>query len=301
VSPTLPPDGLAALPPLTEREFAFVAALVQREAGIHLTPSKHALVVGRLGRRVRELGLPSFARYFALAEQDTAERVELVDRITTNETHFYREPRHFDHIRETLVPRWQSEADRGLRSRTVRAWSSACSTGEEPYTLAMILLRAFPPGSGWEVDILASDLCTRVLRQAEEGRWPIEKSRELPPHDLKSFMLRGTGGQTGVMKAGPQLRQVIRFARVNLIEPATFPAGRFDLVFCRNVLIYFDTPTKAGVVGRLLDRLATGGQLFLGHAESLNGMGLDAHGVATGVYCRATDGRPRAAAAGGAP
>ncbi len=275
-----------------DREFGFLRALVEREAGIHLGPAKRALVVGRLSRRLRELSIPTFREYCAKVEGDPAERVEMLDRITTNETHFFREPRHFELLAEEILPRWRAEADRGLRPRKLSAWSAACSTGEEPFTLAMVLLRAFPPGSGWEIEILASDICTRVLRAAQEAVWPIERARDIPEADLKRFMLKGVGDQAGLMRAGPELREVVRFSRLNLIEPHP-GLGAMDLVFCRNVLIYFDAPTKNAVVSSLLDRLAPDGYLFLGHAESLAGSPLRLQTVSPSAYHRAGEGGRR--------
>jgi chemotaxis protein methyltransferase CheR len=192
--------------------------------------------------------------------------------------------------------------------RRIRAWSAACSTGEEPYSLAMTLLAHFPPSSGWTLEILASDLSTRALGQARAGLWSIDKAREIPERHLKAFMLRGRGPQEGVMKAGPEIRSLLRFQRVNLNQDRYPVAGPFDLVFCRNVLIYFDVASKARVVHRLLDQLAPCGYLFLGHAESLTGLSGRVRSVGPTVYVRAGEpGRsgleePRGgSAAGGAP
>jgi chemotaxis protein methyltransferase CheR len=208
----------------------------------------------------------------------------MLDHVTTNETHFFREPRHFELLAEEVFPRWRAEADEGRRPRRLRVWSAACSTGEEPYSLAMAFLRAFPPGSAWTADILATDLSTRVLDRARDAVWPLDKSREIPAADLKTFMLRGTGSQEGLMRAGPELRALVRFGRLNLNDASYGDLGEFDLVFCRNVLIYFDPPTKERVVGRLLGHLAPDGLLFLGHAESLSGTSLGVAPVIPTVY-----------------
>lgn len=277
---------------LGDREFERLGRLIEREAGIHLGPAKRALVVGRLGKRIRDLGLRSFREYCDLVEGDGAERVEMLDRIATNETHFFREPRHFELLAREVFPRWQAAADQGLRPRSIRVWSAACSTGEEPYTLAMVLLRAFPPGSGWELEVLASDISTRVLRRAGEAVWPINKAGEIPEADLKRFMLRGVGPREGTMRAGEELRSLIHFARINLVEDNP-GLGEMDLIFCRNVLIYFDAPTKHAVVSRLLDHLAPHGYLFLGHAESLAGSPFKMQAIAPSVYAREPQGRRR--------
>ncbi len=271
---------------LGDREFARFQALVQRESGIWLSPAKRALLVGRLSRRLRELGVGSFREYYDLVAADPAERVRMLDCVTTNETHFFREPRHFAFLAERVYPRWHAEALAGRRPRSVRAWSAACSTGEEPYSLAMSLLRAFPPASGFALEILATDLSTRALERARAATWPIEKAAEIPAADLRAFMLRGTGGQAGRMGAGPEIRNLVRFARLNLVDEAWPPLGTFDLVFCRNVLIYFAPATKTRVVGRLLRHLGPAGLVFLGHAESLSGMGHAVRSVLPTIYGR---------------
>jgi len=275
---------------VSDRDFLRFQALINREAGIWLSPVKKALLVGRLARRLRELGLTSYGAYYDVVEQDEAERIRMLDCICTNETHFFREPRHFEFLADRVYPRWTEDADAGRRPRRVRVWSAACSTGEEPYSLAMSLLAAFSPG--WDLEILATDLSTRVLDRARQAVWPIEKAKEIPDRHLKAFMLRGVGGQEGLMKAGPELRAAVKFARLNLNGDAWPAAGAFDLVFCRNVLIYFDRATKVKVVDRLLERLAPGGFLFLGHAESLGGFTAGARAVLPTVYVRAPDVRP---------
>ncbi len=267
----------AALRPITEREFTLFQALIYREAGIFLGPAKKALLMGRLTRRLRELGLNSFGAYYhRVVEGDRAgiaeEKVCLLDCICTNETHFFREPRQFEFLEQQVFPEWKARAASGLRARRIRVWSAACSTGEEPCSLAMTLLAQFPPVTGWEIEILATDLSTRALERARAAIWPLEKAREIPPRYLKSFMLRGTRSQEGKVKAGPEIRSIVRFERLNLNEEVYPVVGLFDLIFCRNVLIYFNAESKARAIHRLLNHLAPTGHLFLGHAESLNGL-----------------------------
>lgn len=274
---------------VSDRDFTRFQALVHREAGIWLAPVKKALLVGRLAKRLRELGLGSYGAYYERVCEDPVERVRMIDCICTNETHFFREPRHFEYLSERVFPAWREEAEAGRRPRRVRVWSAACSTGEEPYTIAMCLLASFP--EGWELEVLASDLSTKVLERAAAAVWPIDKASEIPEPYRKAFMLKGYGAQDGLMKAGPELRGLVRFARVNLVGEG-WPAGApFDLVFCRNVLIYFDRQTKITVVERLLERLAPGGHLFLGHAESLGGFTPKAKAVVPTVYVRTAEPR----------
>lgn len=269
---------------VSDRDFARFQALIREEAGIFLAPVKKALLQGRLARRVRELGLPSFGAYYERVTRDGEERVRMLDAICTNETHFFREPGHFEHLVRGVLPALCADAEAGRRARQVRVWSAACSTGEEPYSLAMTLLAALPPG--WDVRILATDLSTRVLARAAEGLYSLDQAAEIPEPYLKAFMLRGRGAREGLMKAGPELRALVRFERMNLAA-AEWPAlGPFDAVFLRNVLIYFDRETKAGVVSRALATLAPGGQLFLGHAESLAGLPIHSRAVVPTVYAR---------------
>jgi len=282
-APVLAPPGSPRLAP---RDFTRFQALVQREAGIWLSEAKRALLVGRLSRRLRELSLSDFGEYYRRVEADEAERVRCLDLVTTNETSFFREPRHFEVLAAEFLPRLRAEAEAGRRPRRVRAWSAACSSGEEPWTLAMVLATAFPPGSGWELEVLATDLSTRVLERARAGLYPVERARDIPEPARKAFMLRGTAGSEGLMKVGPELRPLVRFARLNLVADAWPGLGVFDLVFCRNVLIYFAPETKAAVVSHLVSHLAPDGALFLGHAESLSGMSLPVQAHSPTVYVR---------------
>jgi chemotaxis protein methyltransferase CheR len=267
---------------ISDPDFAKYQALVNREAGIWLSPVKKALLVGRLARRLRELSLTTYAEYYERVTEDPAERTKMVDAICTNETHFFREPRHWEFLAGTVYPQWQEQADAGKRERRVRAWSAACSSGEEPYSLAMSLLTAFP--TGWSLDVLATDLSTKILDRARAATWPIGKSSEIPEPYLKAFMLKGYGDYDGTMRAGPEIRSLIRFEKLNLNGDEWPQAGAFDLVFCRNVLIYFDRTTKEKVVNRLLDRLVPTGHLFLGHAESLGGFTDRVHSIIPTVY-----------------
>jgi len=252
---------------LTTRDFRRFQALVQSEAGIFLSDQKRALLVGRLSPRLRALELASFAAYYDRVWSDREELVRMIDALCTNETHFFREPKQFAFLEQQILPAWRAAAEGGARAKHVRVWSAGCSTGEEPFSIAMSLSWHLPD---WSIDILASDLSTKVLERAAAGIWPMERAEEIPPHYRKTFMLRGRGAQEGKMAARPELASAIRFARINLNDESYPVTGRFDLVFCRNVLIYFDAPSKRRVIDRLLDRLDPAGFFFLGHSESLN-------------------------------
>ena len=274
--------------PLTDREFKLFQSLIHKEAGIYLSEVKKALLVGRLSRRIRELGLDSFEAYYrhVVEGPNPTERVELINNICTHETQFFREPRQFEFLEQTLAPRWRAEAEAGARPKQIRAWSAACSSGEEPVSMAMSLLYHFPVSAGWSVEVLATDISTRVLDKARAATWPIERAGQIPPPYLKRFMLRGTGEQHNRMKAGPEIRSVVRFQQLNLQADSYAVGDGFDLIFCRNVLIYFNAASKEHVVTRLLGRLAEDGLLFLGHAESLTGMRDQPRAIIPTVYSR---------------
>ncbi len=274
--------------PLTDREFKLFQSLIHKEAGIYLSEVKKALLVGRLSRRIRELGLDSFEAYYrhVVEGPNPTERVELINNICTHETQFFREPRQFEFLEQTLAPRWRAEAEAGARPKQIRAWSAACSSGEEPVSMAMSLLYHFPVSAGWSVEVLATDISTRVLDKARAATWPIERAGQIPPPYLKRFMLRGTGEQHNRMKAGPEIRSVVRFQQLNLQADSYAVGDGFDLIFCRNVLIYFNAASKEHVVTRLLARLAEDGLLFLGHAESLTGMRDQPRAIIPTVYSR---------------
>lgn len=277
-----------ALPNISAPEFALFQSLIRREAGIYLSDAKKALLVGRLTRRLRELGLRSFAAYYRRLKADAQERVQMVDRVSTNETHFFREPRQFEFLETEVIP----ELLRGA-PRPVRVWSAGCSTGEEAYSVAAVLRAALPAERGWSPQIFGNDISTRVLERACEARWPLEKAHEIPSRYRRAFFLRGYGSQEGWMKAEAELREIIRFEHQSLLDEDAKVPGPFDLVLCRNVLIYFDTPTKRRVIDRLIAQLAPDGYLFLGHAESLHLLAKGMQAVGPTVYRRASRPAPR--------
>ena len=275
---------------VSDELFAKYRDLIYRESGIALTDQKKSLLVSRVAGRLRELNLGSFAEYFRLVEDPAAseERGRLLDRICTNETHFFRDPRQFLFLSDHVFPRLEAEAAHTGKKK-VRAWSAACSTGEEPYSLAMSLLHRFPRSGGWEVEVMASDLSNKVLAAARAALWPIDKANDIPLHYRKEFMLRGTGSQAGKMKAGPEIREAVTFTRMNLNDPVYSVTGTFDFIFCRNVLIYFDRESKSKVVERLLTHLAPDGCLFLGYAETTTTITDRLASVGPNVYARVPD------------
>ena len=273
---------VTAIAPIEEHVFRRFQSLILGESGIRLADVKKALLTGRLSRRLRELGVTSFGEYLRRVETDESERIRMLDLIATNETRFFRESRQFELLDSDVLPRWAADAAEGRRPRRIRVWSAGCSTGEEPFSVAMLLLSHFP--RDWDLEVLATDLSTRVLERARAAIWPLSKSTEIPPGFLRTFMLRGTGPEDGRMKAGPEVRALVRFERLNLNDASYEVEGPFDLILCRNVLMYFDEEGKRRVVARLLSHLSQAGFLLVGHAESLNGITDRVHAVMPSVY-----------------
>jgi len=266
--------------------FSKFQRLIYKEAGIWLATHKHALLNGRLARRLRLLGLNNMQEYYQLVTQPDQqhERALMIDCITTNETHFFREPRHFDFLEREVFPKWQHEGAAGERPTRLRVWSAGCSSGEEPYSLAMLLLKHFPETKGWELEVLATDISTRVLEKARAAMYPIEKSKDIPAEHLRAYMLKGKGDHKGLMKVSPELHRVVRFARVNLHADSYPIVGSFDLIFCRNVLIYFDQESKMKVIGGILRHLSPSGLLFVGHSEHLGAIAPNLKTVAPTIH-----------------
>ncbi len=256
-------------PPLSSQDFLRIRALVYERAGIDLRDGKQTLVSARLGKQVRASGSRSYADFLAGVESDqTGESLTaLIDALTTNYTFFFREPDHFQFLRDTVLPNLVS------RER-VEVWCAAAATGEEPYTLAMVLLEALGGGSGVSLGraralVLSTDISTRALVQARRGVYPLERFNGVSKSLLPKYWLRGEGPSAGLYKAKPELMRVVEFARLNLIKPFTH-TSLFPVIFCRNVMIYFDKPTQQRVVDRMCQFLEPGGYLFLGHSESLS-------------------------------
>jgi len=266
--------------------FAKFQQLIYRETGIWLSESKTALLCGRLARRLRALDLSSLREYYQLVVEPDQheERVLMIDAITTNETRFFRELRHFEYLTGTIFPLWRKLASQDLRSRRIRVWSAGCSSGEEPYSLAMILAENFPLCDGWDARVLATDISTRVLAVAREGIYRIAGASDIPRDLLQRFMLKGYDAHEGKMKVVREIRQMVEFRRLNLGDDVYPVNETFDAIFCRNVLIYFDAISKTKVVEKLTRHLSQGGLLFIGHAENLHSITQGLHSVAPTVY-----------------
>ncbi len=286
--PKLSPSArsIPALLTVSSALFDQFRKLIYNETGIWLGNSKTALLCGRLSRRLRALGLDTLAEYYSLVcePEQQLERALMIDAITTNETHFFRENAHFSFLSQSTFPIWRRQAESGRRLRKIRIWSAGCSSGEEPYSLAMMLRESFPLAEGWDNRILATDISRRMLALAREGIYDISKSRSIPADFLRRYMLKGSASQEGSMKVAREIQQLVDFQFLNL-NCCPYPINEpFDAVFCRNVLIYFDAASKNRVVEGLLGHLSPGGLLFSGHAESLCGVNSRLQPILPTVY-----------------
>jgi chemotaxis protein methyltransferase CheR len=263
---------------IEDEELCAITEIVHSEAGILLGESKRALVAARLGSRLRALGCESFAQYcehLATGDPEGIELRRMINRLTTNKTSFFREPHHFDFLRERLIHRLASTEQRKLR-----IWSAGCSTGQEPYSLAM-LLGSDPRLSDWDIRILASDIDTEVLEQAGTAEYSAAQTGSIPPPmRADCFELRGT-----TLRVSQRIRDLVTFRRINLIEEPWPIHASFDAIFCRNVTIYFDVPTRARLYQRFAQQLRPHGHLFIGHSEHLHGMKETFTAVGGTVYC----------------
>lgn len=284
------PDVSSAASPVPDGEFAFtwedfrkIAAFVHGEAGIVLSENKVNLVYSRLAKRLRAIGLRSFRDYCALVESSDGadERQALIAAMTTNVTRFFREPHHFEHLEKEVLPALVAAAKRGQR---VRLWSSACSTGEEPYSMALTLLHAMPDAAAHDVLILASDIDPNVIERAKNGTYAIERLGDIPVELRGDYI--SWDRANGEFWLTPAVKNLIRFRQLNLLQD--WPVqGQFNVIFCRNVMIYFDQPTQDGIWARFAAQMTPGGTLYIGHSERIASDSLPFAPVGQTVYRRA--------------
>jgi chemotaxis protein methyltransferase CheR len=262
-------------PVLENHEFMWIKDYLYKRAGIVLTDNKHALVSGRLDMRVRSHGFSSYSEYFRLLGKpgNESETLMAIDLLTTNETYFFREPKHFEFLKNQLFP--QHPAGQHLR-----IWSAASSSGEEAYTLAMFAAE-YTKTSQWE--IIGTDISTRILEKARNGLYPMSASEKIPMQLLKKYCLKGKNESDGFFLIDSALRSRVKFIYANLIEQLP-DLGSFDIIFLRNVMIYFDVQTKQRLLERIQGYLRAGGYFFISHSESLNGMKSDLKMISPSIY-----------------
>jgi len=260
---------------ISKEEFHLFRTLLMQEAGISLGEGKRQFVASRLAKRLRHLGLTSYKDYYhhlKTADPSGDERLMMVNCLTTNKTDFFREEHHFEFLRHHVFPELRDRALYGA-PRRLRIWSAGCSSGEEPYTIAMTVREMFPSGSDWDVRILASDIDTDILHRAKRGIYDKERLAGVPEKLRTKYFLRGTGKWEGSVRVRPELRELITFRRINFIDSVWPIRTRFDVIFCRNVIIYFDRETQRCLFERLSTYLDEDGYLMVGHSESLHWLG----------------------------
>ncbi|QAB14942.1 CheR family methyltransferase [Hydrogenovibrio thermophilus] len=248
----------------TEKDFLRVKTVVYDFAGIDLNDSKKNLVYNRLAKRIRFLDMNSFSAYLDyVEEQGEAEFVHLINAITTNLTFFFRENHHFEYLANQVIP-MLLEKNKG--SKKIRIWSAGCSTGEEPYSIAIVLKEAVPPG--WDARVLATDLDTNVVQTGQTGVYKMDRLKGVSDERKKRWFLKGSGSREGYVRVKPELQQIIDFGQINLMNEWPI-RDAIDVIFCRNVVIYFDKETQARLFDRYANLLPDNGHLFIGHSESL--------------------------------
>jgi len=275
---------IGGLKRLSDGEFRALSSLVEGELGIRMPPAKKTLLESRLQKRLRALNLASYAEYcdmlFNRGGMET-ELVHMLDLVTTNKTDFFREEHHFEFLANSALERMVREA-----GPKVSIWSAGCSTGEEPYTLAMVLseFARSRPGMGFDYAITATDISTRVLEAASRGIYQEDRIAPVPAELKRRYFLRSRDSSKALVRVAPELRARVAFSRVNLMDE-TYPVeGPFDAIFCRNVIIYFDKPTQERLFAKFCEYLKPGGFIFIGHSETLSGIDLPLRKVATSVY-----------------
>jgi chemotaxis protein methyltransferase CheR len=269
---------------LSTKNFDKLARYIYDYSGIKMPPSKRTMLEGRLRKRLRITGIETFDEYCDyLFKYDGLEReaIHLMDAVTTNKTDFFREPKHFEHMAQTGLPALVADGHRRMR-----IWSSACSIGAEPYTIAMVAEEFMKGKSGLDYTVLATDLSTEVLQIARRGVYPTGMITPVEPEYRKRYVMEARNPERDEVRIHPRLRSKVGFARLNLMDERYDIGDKAQIVFCRNVLIYFDKPTQQKVLKRLCDNLVTGGFLYVGHSETITGLDLPVKQVANTVFRR---------------
>ena len=279
--------GDGRLDHISKKNFQRLAQFIEESCGIKMPSSKITMVEGRLRRRVRATGLATLSEYCSYLFDDgglEAETIELINVITTNKTDFFREPEHFRYLAEHAVP--QLMPGRATNGRSLKVWSAACSIGAEAYTLAMVLAGLEQRHTGLRSNIFATDICTDVLKTAVLGIYPEAMIAPVPADMRRSYVMRSRDRASQTVRIAPELRAMVSFGRVNLMEASYQMDREMDVIFCRNILIYFDKTNQERVLQRLSDHLRPGGYMFLGHSETIGGFNLPLEAVDATVFRR---------------
>ena len=272
---------------LTLEEYSKLCSTIYNICGIHLQDTKKLTVEGRIRKRMKSLKMDSYSTYINYALSETGmkeELIPLIDVVTTNKTDFFRENAHFEYLSQTVLPNFIEKSRSRERGNYFQFWSAGCSTGEEPYTLAIVLNEFAESNRDFRFMIYASDISTEVLKHASLGIYELDKADVIPSNYKKKYLLKSKNPEKQVVRLIPQVRSQIEFSRVNLMREATDIPSNLDVIFCRNVIIYFDKKTQEQVLKRLASKLSPGGYLFLGHSETIMGIELPLTRVASTIY-----------------
>ena len=271
---------------LGEKQFSVLARFIEEHCGIKMPPSKRLMLEARLRKRLKTVGLHSFQDYIQFlfsAEGMGGELVHMVDAVTTNKTDFFREPQHFDFLVKKALPDLMARRGSGTRRRLM-GWSAGCSTGEEPYTLAIVLSEVAEKVANFDYMVLATDISTKVLSKAAQAIYEEERIGPVPLDLRKKYMLRSKDHHRRLVRMAPDLRDHVKFRRLNFMDEDFGMREPFDFIFCRNVFIYFDRPTQERILNLFCKNLVPGGYVFLGHSESINGLDVPLVPLAPSVY-----------------
>ncbi len=274
---------------MSDRDFRRFRELIYEQCGINLVPAKKTMLTSRLRKRLRALNMESFGQYFdhvSSLKGKTGELVHMLDAVSTNKTDFFRESKHFDYLMKEALPR-MVRSGYWRPGRRLNIWSAGCSSGEEPYTITMVLADFVSGKRAWDFSVLATDISTRVLEKAKKGIYPEDATEPVPPPLKRRYMMRGNGSQKGLCRVVPELRNHLQFRRINLNDGRNFGIRtRMDIIFCRNVIIYFDRETQKKLFEKFYAQIVPGGYLFIGHSETLHGINDRFKSVAVATYIK---------------
>lgn len=270
--------------PMSDSEFRRLSEFVHGQCGIKMPSVKKMMLESRLQKRLRVLGLATFKEYLDYVfSEGTTERVHMIDAVTTNKTDFFREPVHFKYLTESILPEFMGMKRTG-NEKNFMVWSAGCSTGEEPYTIAMELNEYAVLSPGFGFSILATDISTKALEKAKLAIYEKERISTVPLHCQKKYFMRSRDKSKGLVRIVPEIRSLVQFQRINLLDEYPMLQDRADAIFCRNVIIYFEREDQEKLLGRLCRSLRTGGHLFLGHSETVHGFELPLVRVTSTIY-----------------
>ncbi len=279
---------ISGMPSISNKEFEILGKFIYEQCGIKMPSSKKTMLEGRLQKRLRQLGIKSFSAYYDYVTSSHGrenELVQMINVVTTNKTDFFREPMHFKYLVDTVLPALSERYGCGV-TKPLWIWSAGCSSGEEPYTLAMVLSDYSEACRGFKYSILGTDISMKVLEEARRAVYSEEKAVQIPPATKKKYLMVAKDRSKRLVRIVPELRRLVKFRWLNFMERDFGMREPMDIIFCRNVIIYFDRATQEQLINRFCKHLISGGYIFLGHSETLHGLNVPLTQVAPTVYIK---------------